>query len=131
MIIFGHEMIAYPRFVRVESIEAIKHTQASQILYFDTSTLGLGRALELAKHCEGFECAYSVGVESIKELLLFSALGAKYVIAHSLELAQALQPIIEQYLLDCKLLCVIENEEILESIAKSGIDGVIFKQVLA
>lgn len=131
MIIIGHSAIAYPPFTKVSSLKEIAHTQASQILWFEATQNKEGYTL--ANHCCQYQVPYAVMINNITDLLIYAHLQAKYLIVHfkdSLQDAIQYQKIIEHYLLDCKLLYPIENDTHIQKVAKCGIDGVIFKQVL-
>lgn len=132
MIIIGHKAIAYSSFVKITSIDEISSTNQSCIVWFDSSTFTQEEGLELAKHCCEYEVRYAVMIYTLSDLLLYAALLPQYlIIPKSVQhKAKQYQAIIEHYLLDCKLLCVIKSNAQLAKIAQMGIDGVIFKQVL-
>lgn len=130
MIIIGHQAIAFQDFAKIENLEDIARTKASQILWFDAGLESIHFAL--ANHCHAYQLPYAARISSINELLLFSALEPKYLILHAnvLNNAQEYQKLIEHYLLDCKLLYPISSQDELCKVAQLGIDGVIFKQIL-
>ncbi|TLD80140.1 hypothetical protein LS68_007945 [Helicobacter sp. MIT 05-5293] len=133
MTIIGHPAIAYPPFIKVSSLQEIAHTQAAQILWFDPMQCDKDTGYTLANHCCKYQVPYAVRVNNITDLLIYANLQAKYLIVHfedSLQDAMQYQKIIEHYLLDCKLLYPIKNDAQIQKVAKCGIDGVIFKQVL-
>ncbi|MCX2717493.1 hypothetical protein OQH61_07085 [Helicobacter sp. MIT 21-1697] len=132
MIIIGHCAIAYQEFSKITSISDISHTDASHIVWFDTNELLQEQAFALGKHCYEYKVNYAVIIHSLEELLIYANLMPQYLILHKdmQSQAKAFQGIIEHYLLDCKLLCVIKSSAHLPKIAQLGIDGAIFKQVL-
>lgn len=133
MIIIGHNAIAYPTFVKVENIDSIISTKTGAIVWFDSTKLKSSLSFSLANHCKEYQISYAVIIEDIKNLLIFSSLNAKYIILKpnmKLEKILQMQKIAESYLLDSKILCVIDKDSQIEKFAKNGIDGVIFKQVL-
>lgn len=130
MIIIGHQAIDFSPFVKVKSVEDIAKIGSEFIVWFDTHTLKLDSALELAKHCHNFQVKYAVMIHTLEELVLFANLTPQFLLLDKLNKARAFQKVIEHYLLDCKLLCIIKSQKQIAKIAQLGIDGVIFKQVL-
>lgn len=130
MIIIGHYAIDFTPFVEVKSIEDIAKVGTESVVWFDTSALKQENAFEIAKHCYNFQVRYAVKIYSLEELVLFASLMPQFLLLDQLDKAKAFQKIVEHYLLDCKLLCVIKSQKQIAKIAQLGIDGVIFKQVL-
>lgn len=128
MIIIGHPAITYSPFVKVSTIADISHVPHTCVVWFDGG--GQKNGFELAAHCHNNEVNYAVMIHSIEELLIYANLAPQYLILSARHKPKAYQRIIEHYLLDCKLLCVIKSSAQLPKIAQLGIDGVIFKQVL-
>ena len=118
MIILNHSLISPLKIVYINSINDISNTIPSDFLIVNN--------VEVAKFCNENSVSYSSEVSNILESLLLSNLGVKFLICDSLEFANELQKLAETYLLDCKVLLKIENENEIERIAKYGIDGVIF-----
>ena len=131
MIIIGHSAIRHEQFIKIKSIADIERTHQDCIVWFDSALLKQ-RGFEIATHCNDNEVSYAVLIHSIEELLLYAALCPKYIILGKDEQpkAKSYQALVEHYLLDCKLLCVIKSNAQLTKVAQLGIDGVIFKQVL-
>lgn len=132
MIIIGHKAIPHQAFTKIANIADIQNTHSSCIVWFDTGKLTQEQGFALGKHCLDNQVSYAVMIHSLEELLIYANLSAHYLILHKnlQNQAQSFQSIIEHYLLDCKLLCVIKADSQLTKIAQLGIDGVIFKQVL-
>ena len=61
---------------------------------------------------------------------MLSALSPKYLLTESLEQVREFQQLAEHYLLDSKVIKIIEDINEIEVCAKLGIDGVIFKEHL-
>lgn len=127
MIILGHKAIETPHFRRVAGIDEIAESRANDIVWFGASD---DSEYSIARHCAAHEIAYGVEIFSIKDALIFSQLGAKYLITRTRNLACDAQKIANEYFFDAKILCVIEREDEMEQIAKWGIDGVVFAGVL-
>ena len=132
MIIIGHPAIPHQHFVKITNIADIQKTHSSNIVWFDTSKLKKEQGFILGKYCYEHKVNYAVMICSIDELLIYANLTPQYLILHKSlhNQAKMYQSLIEHYLLDCKLLCVIKTDSQLTKIAQLGIDGVIFKQVL-
>ncbi len=122
MIIIGYDAIAAEKFSKITSLEEIDATQG--LVWFEASK---DAEHILALHCLQNSLAYAVRITSIKELLIYANLGAKYVILQ--RSPEQYQKIAETYLLDTKILYVIKSIEEIEELARMGIDGVIFEKV--
>ncbi len=126
MIIIGYEGIEHERFSHARDVRDLENSQ--NLVWFDDEN---PNTLELAKLCKEAGIAYAVRVSSISALLIYAALGAKYaIVGCSKPLLQECQKIAEHYLLDTKILAVIEDSAQIEEAARMGIDGVIFRNVL-
>lgn len=126
MKIIGHPLIPSISFSHISTQEEIDRILADSIVWWESSQ---DPKLALAHFCHTNQVQYAVKINSIKELVFYSSLGAKYLIASKKQI-QIFQNIIKEYLLDCILLCLIENEEEIEELAKLGIDGIIFNSHL-
>jgi len=125
MLIFGHPWVESPRFVKVFSLEDIARTQREDILLLEP----LSVSIDLAKHCRKNGLAFAVTIGSLKEALLANALEAAYVICQH-EQAIEVQKIAEEYLFDTKILVLVEEERGIETMARFGIDGVVFPDAI-
>lgn len=122
MQVIGHPLIPSKQFVHIQTSKDIDSVLANCVVWWEASQ---DPDLSLAKFCQENKIQYAVQVSHLKELIFFSHLGAKYLIT-STQKAQQFQSIIKEYLLDCLLLCIIEDENEIEELAMLGIDGVIF-----
>lgn len=128
MIIIGHSAIPHNRFVNVASIADIKHTKQGEIVYFSAD---FDDSYLLALHCQEHSIDYAVMIKNMTQALIFASFNPTFLIlCGDYALASEIEGVIEHYLLDCKLLYPIENENEIAPLAKLGIDGVIFKRVL-
>ncbi|WP_292656907.1 hypothetical protein [Nitratifractor sp.] len=125
MLIFGHPWIESPRFVKVFSLEDIARTRPEDVLLLEP----LSVSIELAKHCRKNDLIFAVTTGSIKEAIFANAVGAAYAICQH-ELAIVLQKVAEEYLFDMKILVLVESERGIETMARFGIDGVIFSEAI-
>ncbi len=125
MIIIGHAYIPSKNFVKVTSIEAIKKTKTEDVLVLQN----LDSSYEIAKYCMENNIRYAIYVSTIKDALFVNSLQATYMIT-SVSDASVFQPIAQEYLFDTRILAEIENTNSIEALAKSSIDGVIFKEAI-
>lgn len=124
MLIFGHSAITHQKFVYIQSIKQIAKSNNDEIVWF----IHKGD-FSLIKHCHNNEIAFGVLVESVSDFVLCASFMPAYIIIrHS---AQTFMQIAQNYLFDCKVLYVIKSEEEIESLAKLGVDGVIFESALS
>ena len=127
MIIIGHKAIKYPNFKYIVNIDDIASSIASDVLLFSVNS---DKNYVISQHCNDNELEYAVLLDNINHALIYSQLGAKYLIYNSCDVAKSVQKIANEYFFDSKIICVIHDEKALETIAESGIDGVIFIDVL-
>lgn len=123
MIIIGYYAIASEKFSKIENLQDIDATQG--LVWFDSSD---DKMHSLSRHCLQNTIPYAVKIDNIKDLLIYAGLGAKYVMLQ--KSPEKYQKIAEDYMLDTKILYIIEEIEEIEEIAKMGVDGVIFEQHL-
>jgi hypothetical protein len=121
MLIFGHPWVESPRFVKVFSVEEIGRTMPEDILLLEP----LNVSIELAKHCRKNGLTFAVTVNSTQEAIFANALEASFIIAEH-EQAITIQKIADDYLFDTRVLVLIENDKRIETMARFGIDGVIY-----
>lgn len=127
MIIIGHRIIDFSKFVKIENINDIKNTKANEVVWFQANT---NDAHNIAKHCMKNNIMYAVMVNSLNEVIIFSNLKANFIIIKEKNLAENAQKIANDYFFDSKILYVINDESSIENIAMLGIDGVIFNDIL-
>lgn len=122
MLVFGSKYIPSQNFVEVATVEDIKRTTPNDIVLLKE----FNTPFELAKYCQANRVSYAVKVSSIKDAIYASSLEASFAIC-SLDLAKNLQKIADNYLWDMKILAIIPNEDLLEEVALSGIDGAVLE----
>jgi hypothetical protein len=125
MLLFGHRFIDSPRFYHVDDIESIVHTPANSILFipFDESNL------DIAAHCRDNGLTLAIEAGNLREVIYAENLGGSFIVVEP-ELAKSAQKAADAYLFDAKVLCRIEEEEMIEELAEAGIDGVIFGEAI-
>ncbi|WP_027326780.1 hypothetical protein [Helicobacter pametensis] len=126
MKIFGHPLIPSCNFIKISDQKEIDHIPAHLIVWWESTQ---DQQFSLAQFCQAQKVDYAVLIHNITDLLYFSHFGAKYLIA-SMDQIKIFQDIIREYLLDSLLLCIIQSEKDIESLALLGIDGVIFSSYL-
>lgn len=124
MLIIGHKHILAPKFIKLDS-----NIESKDAIYYFSSK-DIDSSLELANKLKEKELDFAIIVNSIKEFILLSALSPKYLLTESLEQVREFQQLAEHYLLDSKVIKIIEDINEIEVCAKLGIDGVIFKEHL-
>ena len=125
VLLFGHKFIDSESFYHILDIDSIKHTPPSSTIYLEFSE----KNLDIIKHANLNNIAMALKVQSITELIYAAALNARYVIVPK-ESVKTYQNIAENYLLDSKILVVIESEEDIEPMALLGVDGILFSNAI-
>ena len=121
MLIFGYDLIPSRPWCKVSTQQEIANTPSSTVILLDLNSL------DIATYCKEQNVDFVLEVESIKEALIASALGASYLLCAQ-DVAKEIQAIANEYLWSAKVIVPIENEDELEIVARLGIDGVIFAQ---
>lgn len=127
MIIIGHKAIGYQRFIKVDSVKQISMTKANEIVWFEVQS---DIEYELSTHCKDNNISYAVKINSLREVIIYAALNAKYILIQEKYTAENAQKIADEYFFDSKIIYIINDEGSIENIAMLGIDGVIFDEVL-
>ncbi len=126
MLIIGHRHIPCETFKRITNIKQIQESSAQkEILWFSDD---LKDGLLMAKACAESSITFSVHISNITNCLLFANFLPKYFLIT--KNAKAYQNLADHYLLDSKILQIINDESEIKKVAKKGIDGVIFKHHL-
>jgi len=110
-------------FVKVKTIEDIKNTPNNSTLIFDYCD----SSIEIYNFCKLNNIPYGVNINNIKELIFISNLNAKYAFTDKIKNAKMFQKIANEYLLDTKIILLINSFDEIEKIAFLGIDGVKLK----
>lgn len=125
MLLFGHRFIDSPRLYHIDDVDAISHTPANSTLYITFSETNL----DIISHCRKNGLRFALEVENLREVIYAENLDAAFIVVEE-ELAKLAQKTAETYLFDAKILCRIEEEEMIEEIALQGIDGVLFGEAV-
>ncbi|MBD5164258.1 hypothetical protein [Helicobacter sp.] len=124
MLILNHPSLESLNILTIHSKEQIAKTLPSDFLVLACDSFQ--QTLSLARFCCDNTLAYASLVSSVKEALLLINLNVRFLLCKEIDLAKTLQNLAETYLFDAKILFCIQEEEEIETIAKYGIDGVIF-----
>jgi len=119
-----NEPFSNEKFIKIKSIEDIKNTPNNSTLIFNYCD----SSLEVFNFCKNNNISYGVHIKNIKELIFISNLNSKYAFVDNLEKAKLFQKIANEYLLDTKIILLIDSFEEIEKVALLGIDGVKLKE---
>jgi len=125
MLIFGHPWVESRRFVKIFSVEEIEKSTPEDTLLLEP----LNVSLELAHHCKRNGLSFALTISSLKEALLANALGADFLVCQH-EQAIEIQKVAEEYLFDTKVLVLVEEDREIETMARFGIDGIVFPRAI-
>ncbi len=125
MLIFGHKYIPSQVFYHIRSIDAIVHTPSNSTLLITFKEINL----QLIEHCSKNRISFVLEVESIRDVIFAENLDAWGIVLCS-QLAPSAQKIATEYMFDAKILCRVEQDEQIETMAYEGIDGVLFPEAV-
>lgn len=123
MLIIGHKNIPFLPLYRVQKKDSIHKTPPNSTVLFDFSQK------ELLAYTQKNDLTFALHVNSLREACLANAMKAAFLIVPK-KIAAEIQSIANEYLFDAKILVSIQEEYEIETIAKQGIDGVIFPEGL-
>lgn len=126
MKIIGHPLIPHQDFSNIKTIQDISHVLPNAMIWWEALK---DKDCALARFCQENQIPYAVEIQSLRELLIYTNLEAKYLIASKKSILP-FQSILKEYVLDSLLLCKISKESEMENLALQGIDGVIFESLL-
>jgi hypothetical protein len=118
------EPFSKEKFFKVNSLEDIKKTPPNSTFIFNYCD----SSLELFNFCKEQNINYGVIIHSIKELIFVANLKAKYVFTDIDKKAKEFQEIVNEYLLDTKVVYLANSLDEIEKIAKLGIDAFKLKE---
>lgn len=117
MVIFGDPFIPSEKFYEIQTIEDTKQTPANSIVSFSYDK-------EMMHYCFVNEIRYVVSISELFQAVIANNLKASFIL-----LSQDLlsfQKVAENYLFDTKVLIEIASEKQINSLAKDGIDAVVY-----
>jgi hypothetical protein len=126
MIVLGYKYIPSPVFMSIKKIDDIKLTPDNSILYIVFEEFNI----KLIDYCSKNSLLYAIKVSNLKELVIANYYNATYIMVDS-KLINEAQQFANDYLIDSKILLVIDKEEQIEFCAKKAIDGVVFRDFIS
>ena len=121
MIIVGHKDLDNFEIEIIKNIDDIKTTRPNSIVAFKYD-------LEILKYCKTNNIKSLVVINNIKEAIFSNNLEATFIV--TLNDAQKIQKIAENYMFDSKILQPIKTDDEVEEVALKGIDGVIYETII-
>jgi hypothetical protein len=122
MILIGDKNIDYETLEKITSIADISSTSSNSTVLFDFD-------FSLLKYTKKNNINTAIIVKNLLEVIYAATFDVRYIIVNT-NIAKQAQNIANNYMLDSKILVVIEtSEEIVEN-AIDEIDGIIYKEML-
>lgn len=122
MIVIGHNNIKCDLIYQINILEDIKNTPSNSVVFFSYD-------INIMNYCYENSIPFAVEINTITQAIFANNLMAKYIIVEP-ENSKQIQNIAENYMFDSKVLAEIKNDDEIESLAKDGIDGVVYKYFL-
>jgi len=122
MILIGDENIEYESIEKISASSDIKLTTSnSTVLYnFD---------FDILKYAQENKVNSAVIVKNLQEMIYASTFNVRYIIVKK-NIAKEAQNIVNNYMLDSKILVIIESSDEIVENAIDEIDGVIYKKLV-
>mgnify|MGYP000718255404 CR=1 FL=1 len=122
MLIIGHEIIPYEDINIIKSVDDIKKSKTNSTVLFDYN-------IALMDYCMQNNISYGVYINDIKSAVFANSLHAKYLLV-SIKSSLEIQKIANEYMFDAKVLEIILDDSMIESVAKKNIDGIIYENCI-
>ena len=120
MLIFGHKLIETPKFHFINNDNA---SFKEGINCFEYNEFLIEKALK-----EGVK--FAILAKNEDEILFANALKAEFILLENENLAKKASKMAEFYLIDSKILFIIDRLKNLRNTYKIGIDGVILREII-
>jgi len=111
-------------FFYVKTMQDIKNSPNNTTLIFEYCDF----SLEVYNFCKINNISYGVKVNSIKEMIFCINLNAKYIFCDTIEKAKTFQDIANEYLIDTKIVLLVNDLNNIEGIVKNRIDAIKIKE---
>jgi len=122
MILIGDKNIACETIEKITSVSDISSTTANTTILYSFD-------FEILRYGEKNNISSCVITKNLQEVIYASSFGVKYIVVEK-NISKHAQDIANNYMLDSKILVVIDtNDEIVDN-ALDEIDGVIYKEVV-
>ena len=122
MIIIGNKDIPYLDITTIKNKEDIQKTKPNSMVSFIYD-------IEIIKYCYENNIKCAVVVKNIKEAIFSNSLMSTYILVEN-SISKEIQTIAEHYMFDSKILEIIQDDDSIENVAKNGIDGVLYKELI-
>ena len=119
MKLIGHELVPYEPLFWCENARQIEAGKQN-LFKFDEAAI---------KRAQEFGAQFSVEAENLNEVIVANAAGAKFIVVPR-ELAIKAAKLAQNYLFDAQICVVIESQNELAELAKTGADAAIFKNAV-
>jgi len=110
-------------FYEVTTLEDVKNSPPNSTLIFKYCD----SSLEVYNFCHTNNIPYGVYTSDIKEMIFCINLGAKYIFCDTIKKAKIFQKIANEYLLDTKIVLLVDNFDKITEIVSYGIDAIKLK----
>ena len=122
MILIGDKNIACETMEKITSVSDISSTTANTTILYSFD-------FEILRYGERNNISSCVITKNLQEVIYASSFGVKYIVVEK-NISKHAQDIANNYMLDSKILVIIDtNDEIVDN-ALDEIDGVIYKEVV-
>ena len=122
MILIGDKNIACERIEKITSVSDISSTTANTTILYSFD-------FKILRYCEENNISSCVVTRNLQEVIYASSFSVKYIVVEK-NISKHAQDIANNYMLDSKILVIIDtNDEIVDN-ALDEIDGVIYKEVV-
>jgi len=122
MILIGDKNIACERIEKITSVLDISSTTANTTILYSFD-------FKILRYCEENNISSCVVTRNLQEVIYASSFSVKYIVVEK-NISKHAQDIANNYMLDSKILVIIDtNDEIVDN-ALDEIDGVIYKEVV-
>jgi len=122
MILIGDKNIACENINKINSIADISSTSPNTTVLYEFD-------FEILKYAQENNLDSAIIVKDLKEVIYASTFTVKYIIVEK-NIAKHAQDIVNNYMLDSKILIVISSDDEIVENALDEIDGVIYKNVV-
>lgn len=122
MILIGDKNLACENIEKITSIADISSTSSNTTVLYDFD-------FEILKYTQEHNLDSAIIVKDLKEVIYASTFTVKYIIVEK-NIAKHAQEIVNNYMLDSKILIIITSDDEIVENALDEIDGVIYKSVV-
>jgi len=122
MILIGDKNIACESIEKITSISDIIDTNSNTTVLYDFN-------FDILKYTQENKLNSAIVVKDLKEVVYASTFAVKYIIVEK-NIAKHAQDIANNYMLDSKILIIINSDDEIVENALDEIDGVIYKSVV-